>query len=47
VAYVKTFKGPPTGTGRRARAPGQVRPPPARRHDQAQARSVRPATTAA
>ena len=40
VAYVKTFKGPPTGTRRRARAARQVRPPAARRHDQAEARPV-------
>jgi ribulose-bisphosphate carboxylase large chain len=54
VAYLKTFQGPATGgrtlkglqvghrRRRRTRAPGQVRPPVARRHHQAQARSVWP-----
>ncbi len=41
VAYVKTFKGPPTGHRRRARAPRQVRPSVAGRDDEAEAGAVR------
>ena len=47
VAYVKTFKGPPTGLVVERERPRQVRPPAAGRHHQAQAGPVAAATTAA